>query len=156
MVRDISQDLCNATRSRIATAGTELQDIELSHPNPKQSTNLQHMQQRRLAGIVKTKEQKLGVLIEETQRGQDIVDYTTDKQDQRYCTSHIQHISVTSTRCRGTAVARSGVGLETVSAPESQGTGYVSGTIFRLLSPCILDEPRTVGADSPGIVTYTS
>lgn len=41
---------------------------------------LQHVQQRRLAGIVQTEEQELGVLIEKTQRGQDIVNYRTRRE----------------------------------------------------------------------------
>lgn len=32
------------------------------------------MQQSRLSGIIKTKEQKLGMLVKKTQRGQKIVD----------------------------------------------------------------------------------
>lgn len=39
---------------------------------------LQHVQQCGLAGIVQTEEEKLGVLIEETQRGQDIVEPVDD------------------------------------------------------------------------------
>lgn len=36
---------------------------------------LQHVQQCGLAGIVETKEKKLGMLVEQTQGGQNVVDY---------------------------------------------------------------------------------
>lgn len=38
------------------------------------STYLQHVQKGRLPGIIKTQEQELGMLVEQAQRGQDIVD----------------------------------------------------------------------------------
>jgi len=34
----------------------------------------QHVQQRRLSGIVETQEQQLGVLVEQAERRQDVVD----------------------------------------------------------------------------------
>lgn len=37
-------------------------------------THLQHVQQRRLARIVETEEQQLGVLVQQAERGEDIVD----------------------------------------------------------------------------------
>lgn len=37
------------------------------------ATHLQHVQQRRLASIIQTEEKKLGMLIEEAKRGEDIV-----------------------------------------------------------------------------------
>lgn len=43
-----------------------------SYPHPE--THLQHVEQRGLAGIIETKEQELGVLVQEAERGQDIVD----------------------------------------------------------------------------------
>ena len=36
--------------------------------------NLQHVQQRRLAGIVQPEEEELGVLIGQAERGQDVPD----------------------------------------------------------------------------------
>jgi hypothetical protein len=51
------------------------------HPNMlrrllmAQFSYLQHVQQSRLSGIVETKEEQLGVLIEESQGGQDVPDY---------------------------------------------------------------------------------
>lgn len=36
-------------------------------------THLQHVQQGSLAGVIQTEEKKLGVLIEEAEGGQDIV-----------------------------------------------------------------------------------
>jgi hypothetical protein len=45
-----------------------------NHPLPHPQTHLQHVQQGRLACIVETEEQKLGVLVQETKRGQNIVD----------------------------------------------------------------------------------
>jgi hypothetical protein len=69
------------------------------------------VQQRRLAGIVQTEKQELGVLIEETQRGQDIVDYRTRREISKLHLvprdAHIDHKqpvprhSRRMTRCRG-------------------------------------------------------
>lgn len=38
------------------------------------STHLEHVQKRRLAGIVETEEQQLGVLVQQAEGGEDIVD----------------------------------------------------------------------------------
>lgn len=35
----------------------------------------EHVQQRRLAGIVEAKEEQLGVLVEQAQRGENVPDY---------------------------------------------------------------------------------
>lgn len=37
-------------------------------------THLQHVQQRRLSGIVEAEEQQLGVLVEQAERREDVVD----------------------------------------------------------------------------------
>lgn len=37
-------------------------------------THLQHVEQRRLSGIVETEEQQLGVLVEQAERREDVVD----------------------------------------------------------------------------------
>lgn len=39
--------------------------------------HLQHVQKRRLAGIVETEEQELGVLVQQTEGRENVVDYTT-------------------------------------------------------------------------------
>lgn len=41
------------------------------------------MQQGRLSGIIKTEEEKLGVLVEKTQRSQKVVDWSTDSENQQ-------------------------------------------------------------------------
>lgn len=40
---------------------------------------LQHVEQRRLAGIVEAQEQQLGVLVEQAERREDVVDYRWKK-----------------------------------------------------------------------------
>jgi hypothetical protein len=45
-----------------------------NHPN--RNTNLQHVQQSGFAGVVQSKEQELGVFVEQAQRSEDIVDYS--------------------------------------------------------------------------------
>lgn len=39
-------------------------------------THLQHVQERRLAGVIKAEEQQLGVLVQQPEGGEDIVDWT--------------------------------------------------------------------------------
>lgn len=39
-------------------------------------TYLQHVQEGSLSGIIETEEEKLGVLVEEAKRGEDVVDYS--------------------------------------------------------------------------------
>ena len=40
---------------------------------PAAQPYLEHVQQRRLASVIETKEQELGVLVHQAQRGQDVV-----------------------------------------------------------------------------------
>lgn len=72
----------NETRPGLVASGIEHQRARSSLAKVNQrSTHLQHVQQCGLAGIVQTEEEKLSVLIEETQRGQDIVDYNSKKRN---------------------------------------------------------------------------
>lgn len=58
----------------VSTPHASLQQKPNLQAEAKKKTHLQHMQQGRLSGIIKTEEQKLGMLVKETQRGQKIVD----------------------------------------------------------------------------------
>lgn len=65
-----------AVGCRIATRSfySPLASVYHNPPRQEKKTHLQHMQQGRLSGIIKTEEEKLGVLVEKTQRGQNVVD----------------------------------------------------------------------------------
>lgn len=51
----------------------------LYHVQIIQRTHLQHVQQCRLASIVETQEEQLGVLVQQAQRGEDIVNYLSQE-----------------------------------------------------------------------------
>lgn len=68
-----------------------------------EATHLQHVQKRRLAGVVQAEEQQLGVLVQQAEGGEDIVDCAATEVTGQCLSNAIHYPCVASIRLQAAA-----------------------------------------------------